>query len=380
MFNIIILGIASLLTDISSEMIYPLLPLYLVNTLGASPAILGLIEGFAESLASILKVFSGYWSDRLKKRKPFAIFGYSISVFGKFLIFLSATWHFVFVGRLFDRFGKGVRTAPRDAIIADSSSSTNRGSNFGLHRAMDTLGAAMGVLIAYFLLTFYKADYKNIFLVSLIPGILGVVVLSAVKEKLKPRQQKESFKEKISFRWGRLDRRLKAFLIITAVFSLGNSSNQFLLLRAKNIGFNVGSVILLYLWYNISYSLLTWPISRLSDRWGRKNILIAGYIFYSLVYFGFAVSGSHLLIWILFGMYGFYSAFTEGVEKALVVDVSPENLKGTTIGLHATLVGMGLLPASIIAGLLWKYLGAPAPFYFGSGLSLLAALGLWFWI
>lgn len=378
MFNIIILGIASLLTDISSEMIYPLLPLYLVNVLGASPAILGIIEGLAESLASILKVFSGYWSDRLNKRKPFAIFGYSISVFGKFLIFISATWHFVFVGRLFDRFGKGVRTAPRDAIIADSSSSMNRGSNFGLHRAMDTLGAAVGVLIAYFLITSYKADYKNIFLFSLIPGILGVMVLSAVKEKHKPRQQKEWPKEKISFRWGKLDRRLKAFLIITAVFSLGNSSNQFLLLRAKNIGFDVGSVILLYLWYNISYSLLVWPISRLSDRWGRKNILIAGYIFYSLVYFGFAVAGSHLLIWILFGMYGFYSAFTEGVEKALVTDVSPENLRGTTIGLHATLVGIGLLPASIIAGLLWKYLGAPAPFYFGSIMSLAAALGLWF--
>jgi len=380
MFNIIILGIASFLTDISSEMIYPLLPLYLVNVLGASPAILGLIEGFAESLASILKVFSGYWSDRIKKRKPFTIFGYAISVLGKFLIVISSTWHFVFAGRLFDRFGKGVRTAPRDAIIADSSTSKNRGSNFGLHRAMDTLGAVIGVLIAYFLITSYKVNYKNIFLVSLIPGILGVAALFVVREKRKPSPEKSTAPEKLTFSWKGLDRRLKGFLLVTALFSLGNSSNQFLLLRAKNIGFDTGSVILLYLWYNISYSLLAWPISRLSDRWGRKNILVAGYIFYSIVYFGFAVTNSHLLIWILFGIYGFYSAFTEGVEKALVVDVSPENLKGTMIGLHATLVGIGLLPASLIAGLLWKFLGAAAPFYFGSVLSLAAAVGLWFLI
>jgi len=389
MFNIIILGIASFLTDVSSEMIYPLLPLYLVSRLGVSPAILGIIEGFAESLASIIKVFSGYFSDRLKKRKPFAIFGYSFSMIGKFLIFISATWHLVFVGRLFDRFGKGVRTAPRDAIIADSSTSKNRGSNFGLHRAMDTLGATAGVLIAYFLIKSYRVDYNRIFLFSLIPAILGVIALFAVKEKIspvrnpisggvKPNPGKKIFKEKLSLKWSRLDKRLKSFLIITFLFSLGNSSNQFLLLRAKNIGFDISSVILLYLFYNISYALVAWPISRLSDRWGRKSILVAGYIFYSAVYLGFAVAGSYLFIWMLFGLYGFYSAFTEGVEKALVVDVSPEDLKGTTIGLHATLVGIGLLPASLIAGLLWRYLGAASPFYFGSIMSLAAALGLWF--
>lgn len=388
MFNIIILGIASFLTDISSEMIYPLLPLYLVNRLGVSPAILGLIEGFAESLASILKVFSGYFSDRLKKRKPFAIFGYSFSVLGKLLIFLSASWHYVFAGRLFDRFGKGVRTAPRDAIIADSSTKENRGASFGLHRAMDTLGAAIGVIIAYFLITSYKVEYHRIFLISLIPAILGVAVLFAVRDKVNPvrneisngagpRQEKELFPGKLSLKWSQLDKRLKAFLIITTVFSLGNSSNQFLLLRAKNIGFDVGAVILLYLLYNISYALFAWPISRLSDKWGRKNILVWGYVFYSAVYLGFARTNSHLFIWWLFGLYGLYSAFTEGVEKALVVDVAPGNLKGTMIGLHATLVGIGLLPASIIAGLLWRYLGAAAPFYFGSLLSLAAAVGLW---
>jgi MFS family permease len=381
MFNIIILGIASLLTDISSEMIYPLMPLYLVTRLGASPAILGLVEGFSESLASIVKVFSGFFSDRLKKRKPFAILGYALSVVGKFLIFISATWHYVFAGRLFDRFGKGIRTAPRDAIIADSSSAQNRGSNFGLHRAMDTLGAAVGVLAAYFLITRYQAGYHRIFFISLIPAILGVAVLFAVREKAgQPRQEKELPLQKLSLKWAGLDRRLKVFLIITTVFSLGNSSNQFLLLRAKNIGFDVGTVILLYLLYNISFALFAWPISKLSDKWGRKNILVLGYIFYSAVYFGFARTNSHLFIWCLFGLYGLYSAFTEGVEKALVVDVSPENLKGTTIGLHATLVGVGLLPASLIAGLLWKFLGAAAPFYFGSALSLAAAVGLWFLI
>jgi len=253
MFNIIILGITSFLTDVSSEMVYPLIPLFLVSSLGASPAILGLIEGVAESLASILKVSSGYFSDKIRRRKPITIFGYSSSVIGKVFLLIARSWHFVFFARVLDRFGKGVRTAPRDALIAESSSKEKRGSSFGLHRAMDSLGAATGVLLAYYLFTASKGNFNKIFLFSLIPAVLGVGALFWVREKKETAQTPP--KEKLSFKWSALDKRLKAFLIITFIFSLGNSSNQFLLLRAQNIGFTFATVILLYLAYNLSYAL-----------------------------------------------------------------------------------------------------------------------------
>ena len=375
MFNIILLGITSLLTDISSEMVYPILPIYLVSTLGAGPAILGLIEGIAESLASILKVFSGYFSDKIKKRLPFAILGYASSTAGKLFLYISTSWLFVLAGRVIDRFGKGVRTAPRDALIADSTKDNKKGAAFGLHRAMDTLGATLGVLSAYFLITRYKGSFKNIFFLSLIPALLGVAFLFFVKEK---KVKQESHHPKIQLKWRALDKRLKLFLIFTFIFTLGNSSNQFLLLRAKTQGCPLPSVILLYLFYNIIYAWIAYPASRLSDKIGRKKLLVLGYLFYGLVYFGFAINNSLGNFWFLFGLYGFYMGFTEGVEKALITDIAPVHLRGTTIGLHATLLGIGLLPASLLAGVLWKFFGAAAPFYFGGFMGLFSSLGLWF--
>lgn len=390
MFNIILLGITSLLTDISSEMVYPILPIYLVSTLGVGPAILGLIEGIAESLASILKVFSGYFSDKIKKRLPFAIMGYVSSTVGKLFLYISTSWLWVLAGRVIDRFGKGIRTAPRDALIADSAKDDKKGAAFGLHRAMDTLGATMGVLLAYFLIMRYsrgagshpefnhgvgKGSFKNIFLLSLIPALLGVVFLFFVKEK---KVKQESYHTKIQFKWHALDKRLKLFLIFTFIFTLGNSSNQFLLLRAKTQGCSLPAVILFYLFYNIIYAWVAYPASRLSDKIGRKKLLVLGYLFYGLVYFGFAINNSLGNFWFLFGLYGFYIGFTEGVEKALIADIAPVHLRGTTIGLHATLVGVGLLPASLLAGVLWKFFGAAAPFYFGGFMGLFSSLGLWF--
>jgi len=375
MFNIILLGITSLLTDISSEMVYPILPVFLVTTLGASPAILGLIEGIAESLASLLKVFSGYWSDRIRKRKPFTIFGYVSSTVGKLILYLASNWIYVLLARVIDRFGKGVRTAPRDALIADSSGEGKRGAAFGLHRAMDTLGAAIGVVAAYFLVTGFKGNLRNVFLFSLIPAFLGVFFLFFVREK---RAETKTAARKLEFKWGALDKRLKLFLIFTFIFTLGNSSNMFLLLRAKNIGGSVAQVILFYLAYNIVYAIVAYPASRLSDKIGRKKLLVAGYLFYGLVYLGFALNHSLNNFWVLFGMYGLYIGFTEGVEKALVADIAPSQLRATAIGLHATLVGIGLLPASLFAGLLWKFLGAAAPFYFGGVMGIVASAGFWF--
>ncbi|MCX5702751.1 MAG: MFS transporter [Candidatus Omnitrophica bacterium] len=375
MFNIILLGITSLLTDISSEMIYPLLPIYLVSVLGASPAILGLIEGIAESSASLLKVFSGYFSDKIKARKPFTIFGYTASAIGKLILYLSTSWAYVLTGRIIDRFGKGIRTAPRDALIADSSGEGKRGAAFGLHRTLDSLGACIGVLWAYFLIIGYKGNLKNIFLFSLIPASLSVAFLFLVKEK---RSQAKTSHQKIKFNWDTLDERLKLFFIFTFIFTLGNSSNQFLLLRAKNLGSPLPAVILFYLVYNVIYTLVSYPASRLSDRIGRKTLLVVGYLFYGLVYLGFALNKSMFNLWFLFGVYGLYIGFTEGVEKALVADIAPSDLRATAIGMHATLVGIGLLPASLFAGLLWKFLGPAAPFYFGGFMGIFASVGFWF--
>lgn len=240
MFNIIILGITSLLTDISSEMVYPVLPVYLVSQLGAGTTILGLIEGIAESLASLLKVFSGYFSDKIRLRRPFTVFGYSSSTVGKFFLYISTSWPLVLVGRIVDRFGKGIRTVPRDALIAESAKAGKKGAAFGLHRAMDSLGATMGVLLSYFLLVHFKGNLKNIFLFSLIPAFFGVAFLFLVKEKKRPKEVQAFPKEKpqsskapggIKAGWHALDKRLKLFFIFTLVFTLGNSSNQFLLLR-----------------------------------------------------------------------------------------------------------------------------------------------------
>lgn len=372
MFNVVILGIASLLTDISSEMVYPLIPFFL-SSLGAGPAVLGLIEGVAESLASLLKVFSGYFSDKIRKRKPLAIVGYASSTVGKLFLYLANSWGFVFLGRLTDRFGKGIRTAPRDALIADSTPQGKRGRAYGLHRAMDTLGATIGVLLAYFLIRSNVTNYSRIFLFSLIPAGLGVLILFAVREQISKVWKQRS---QIKLSWKQLPLKLKLFLIVIFIFALGNSSNQFLILRAKSIGFSITSVLLLYLFYNLVYGILSYPVGRLSDKVGRKKILVIGYLIYGLVYLGFAIAGQPSVLWLLFGVYGFYSAFTEGIEKAYVSDIAPEDLRGTLIGLHATLIGIGLLPASLIAGGLWSVFGASAPFYFGGLLGLIAAIGL----
>ncbi|KLU63799.1 multidrug resistance protein MdtH [Desulfosporosinus acididurans] len=372
MFNIVVLGIVSFLTDVSSEMVYPLIPIFLTVTLGASPAIVGVIEGIAESIASLLKVFSGYWGDKTKKKKELAIAGYGSSFLGKVVLIFAGSWGGVLISRVIDRLGKGIRTAPRDALIAESSKAEARGHAFGLHRAMDTFGAALGVVIAYFLLIGNINNFERIFLFSMIPAFLGVLALFFVRQ---PRELSAA-KKKLSLSWSALDTRLKAFLILAFIFNLGNSSNQFLLLRASKLGASAPFVILLYLAYNITYGILSYPMGRLSDRIGRRRILVAGYFIYALVYLGFALVTHINTLWSLFIVYGFYIAFTEGVEKALLADIAPSHLRGTVIGLHATLVGLALLPASLFAGFLWDFLGASAPFYFGAGMGLVSAVGL----
>ncbi len=375
MFNVIILGLTSFFTDIASEMVYPLIPFFLTTTLGASPAILGLIEGVAESVASLLKVFSGYISDRLRKRKFLAISGYTSSAFGKLLLYLANSWGFVFAGRIVDRLGKGIRTAPRDALIAESADSGKRGMAFGLHRAMDTGGAVIGVLLAYYFLTRFSGEYSKVFLWSLVPAVIGILLLFLAREK----KMETAARKPPSLKWNVLPRKLQLFLIVAFIFTLGNSSNTFLLLRSKDIGFTPATAILLYLVYNVVYGAVSYPAGKLSDRIGRKRLLVAGYVFYGLVYLGFAfISGPQhaWFMWTLFGVYGLYSGFTDGIEKALVADLAPAEVRATAIGLHATILGAGLFPASFIAGELWQHIGPAATFYFGCVTGIVAAVGL----
>jgi MFS family permease len=385
MWNVILLGIVSLLADVSTEMVYPLIPLYLVSV-GAGPATLGLIEGAAETLASLTKVISGRRSDRSGRRKPLALAGYGLSALGKGVLALAGGWPIILLGRLADRFGKGIRGAPRDALLAESIDPQRRGRAFGLHRAMDTAGALLGVLIAYLVVTrsagATPATYRSVFALAVLPGALSVAALLVVRERRRAVAQPAAPRHApitpsaLLGAWQALDARLRGFLLVTLLFTLGNSSNQFLLLRAGQLGQDSGQVLLLYGGYNAIYSLLSYPAGRLSDRVGRRALLIAGYAVYGIVYLGFALSTGAASLWALFGLYGVYTACTDGVEKALLTDLAPPDLKATLLGLHATIVGLGLLPASLLAGLLWDRLGPAAPFGLGGATGLLAAVGL----
>lgn len=380
MSNIILLGIVSFMTDLSSEMVYPIIPLYLTAVFGATPAIVGLIEGIAESLASLLKVFSGYWADRYKNKKRLTLIGYSASFFYKVALLLAASWPGVLAARIVDRVGKGIRTAPRDVLIAESANAKKLGGSFGLHKMLDMLGSALGILASYFLLRISAGGsanivgYRRIFLISTVPAVLGVLALLLVKE----RKSKSAPTRKLSLNFRALDGRLKAFLIIVFLFTLGNSSNAFLLLRASSVGFDAQSVILLYFLFNIVASLLAYPLGRLSDRIGRRALLVGGYLIYGLVYIGFAYVTTRAGMIALFAAYGIYTAMTAGTERALITEIAPANLRGTMLGLHGALVGIGLLPASLIAGFLWNTFGAAAPFRFGGILGLAAAVAVAF--
>jgi MFS family permease len=276
-----------------------------------------------------------------------------------------------------DRFGKGVRDAPRDALIADSTLEGARGKAFGLHRAMDSLGAAAGVALSIWLVSMVghnlrPHDYRHIFLISLIPAVLAVAVLLFIREHKKETTARDL--PRLSFKL--LPAKLKWFLFVVTLFALGNSSNQFLILRAKNVGMSVLAALAAYLLYNAVYSFLSYPAGRLSDRIGRKRLLVAGYAFYGGVYVGFALARRPGFVWLLFALYGVFSALNEGLEKALVADIAPVDQRGTFVGLHSTLTGIGLLPASLLAGGLWSLFGPSAPFWFGGVLGLLAAIGL----
>ncbi|MEG2959261.1 MAG: MFS transporter [Oscillospiraceae bacterium] len=372
MLNIVLLGLVSFFSDFSSEMVYPMIPLYLTAAFGATPALIGIIEGIAESVASLLKVFSGYITDKYRKKKPIAFFGYATGLLYKIALLVAGSWGGILAARVIDRMGKGVRTAPRDVLVSESADGDKMGKAFGIHKALDMAGSAAGILVAYLLMTGGVQDYKKLFLFSMIPAVFGLVALLFVKEKKQERL--DICREPFWKNRKQLDGNLKLYLCVTAIFTLGNSSNAFLLLRAKDVGFTDTSVVLLYLAYNLTAAVLSIPFGRLSDKIGRKKVLVGGYLAFSLVYFGFAYAKNAGMMVGVFILYGFYTAMVAGAERALITEIAPPDLRGTMLGLQATVAGIALLPASVIAGFLWDNLGPRAPFLFGAALSAVAAV------
>jgi MFS family permease len=366
--NVVWLGFVSLFNDVASEMIYPIVPIFLTSVLGAPLAVVGLIEGIAESTASLLKVFSGWFSDYIGQRKPITVFGYSFSTFSKLLLALAYAWPIVLLARFIDRFGKGVRVAARDALIADVTEEKSRGAVFGFHRTMDTLGAIAGPLIALFLMGIFAANYRLIFLISFIPALLGVLILQFMVTESQPK----AAVNRVRLAWRDFGAEYNLFLLVSVIFALGNSSDVFLILRSKDLGLSAVLVILAYVVYNITYAGLSYPAGILADRIGFKKVLLASFLIFALVYAGFGLANNPHVVWPLFAVYGFYIAFNEGVGKAYIANLAPADKVGTAIGLYYTATGVCVLFASIIAGLLWSAFGAPATFFYGAATALLA--------
>lgn len=362
--TVVKLGVISFFTDVASEMLYPITPIFLTSVLGASLTYVGLIEGVAESIASLLKTYSGVWSDRIEKRRPFILIGYFLGAISKPLIGFAHSWPFVLLGRGVDRTGKGLRSAPRDALLAESVSPNQRGAAFGWHRGMDTLGATVGPLLALFFLELHPLELRPLYFWAMIPGLISVLLIFSIKETP---HKKEKRKIENPFKlWQEFTPAFKCYIIAWGVFSFTNSSDVFLLLKAKNQGLTTSEVILLYCSYNLTYSLSSPYLGKLSDRIGRRILLISGLVIFVLVYLGFAFAHEKWHFWSLFVIYGLYMGATEGVGKAFVVDLAPESLKATGVGILGTVSGINMIFASVFAGVLWDKLTPAWTFYYGA--------------
>ncbi len=385
--NIFFLGVVSLLTDVSSEMIFTLIPLFLKNLLGVPTLIIGLVMGVTEGVESILKIFSGWLSDKVKKRKSFALLGYGLSTLAKPFMYLAAAWGHVLGVRFVDRVGKGIRTSPRDALVADSAPAEERGKSFGLHRAMDTAGAVVGLGIAAVIIFLSEPEtlkltldsYHSLVLVGIVPAVLAVLVLLfLVREpkKASPQDMPEKFIENPPEMKKGFGTQFKIFLGIMIIFTLGNSSDAFLILRADNLGFSAFHILLMLVLFNAVYALTSRRAGMLSDKLGRTWVIASGWFIYALVYLGFALSSGGWLIWLLFAFYGLYYGVAEGVTRALVADMAVAELRGTAYGLYHGTVGFALLAASLLAGWMWDSISPTTPFFFGAGLAALAMVAL----
>ncbi len=346
-------------------MAYPLLPLFFSTYLGAKPAILGLIEGIAEATASIVTGLSGVVSDRIGKRKPLAVFGFSITALAKPAIALAGSWPVAMLGRFLDRFGKGIRSAPKDAILSDVSTRADRGRVFGFERMMDSLGAVLGPLLALVLLA--HLELRSVLLLTVIPAFIAVLLVMTVEE---PKNVKPSAR----FTLGHMPRRFWVFIAVYTLFSLGNSSNAFILLKGNDIRLSETVVVSGYILYNAVYSGGSYPAGALSDKLGRRNVLGAGCAIYALSYLGFAVAGSLWEFLAFFVLYGLYAALTDGVSKAMAVEIGGEEARATAVGVFSAVTGLSKLAASLVAGLLWQQLGSASTFYFGAATAALSTI------
>ncbi|MAU10353.1 MAG: MFS transporter [Anaerolineaceae bacterium] len=366
----------SFLTDVSSEMLLTLLPLFLANVLGTPTAVIGIIEGIAETTSSLLKLASGWLSDKLSTRKWLAVAGYGISAISKPFLYFTATWAGVLLVRFSDRVGKGIRTAPRDALIADSIQPEHRGLAFGLHRAGDTAGAVLGLTIALVVVMATQAEslamtremFQTLVIVSTIPALLAVGVLIGFAREV--RSEKKSAPVRLSL--AGLNPDFKYFLVVIAIFTLGNSSDAFLVLRAQERGLSVVGITAMLITFNVVYSVLSGPLGAWSDKIGRRRLIIGGWLAYGLIYLGFAGANTGEQIWLVYALYGIYYAAVEGTAKAYVADLVPSEKRGTAYGLYNAVVGLMALPASVLAGILWQLFGPAAPFVSGAVLALIA--------
>ncbi|MEW5718685.1 MAG: MFS transporter [Chloroflexota bacterium] len=388
--NVWAVSATSFFMDISSEMVINILPLFLANVLGVKTNIIGVIEGLAETTASLLKIFSGWLSDKLRARKWLAVSGYALSAIVKPFFYFATTWEMVAGARWADRVGKGIRTAPRDALVADSIDAKQRGLAFGFNRAADTAGAMIGILIALAVVWFaqqgtvalHEDTFRTIVLISIAPAFLAVLALALIARDAPIAGERATPK----FAFKSLGKPFMILMLIVCFFELGNSSDAFLVLRAQNLGLNVVGVLAMLVVFNLVYSLLSIPAGGLSDRIGRHGVIIGGWLMYAVVYLGFALADSAWQVFALYAVYGIYYGVAYGTTKALVADLVPENLRGTAYGTYNAVLSIIAFPASVLAGVLWQGVGAwngfgaAAPFYFGAAMSLIGAVMLAIWL
>ncbi len=370
--NTFLLASASLFADISTEMLYPVLPIFLTQTLKASGTIVGLVEGVAQATQNIVQGFSGSLSDRLQRRKPIALVGYLLAAIAKPLMGVATVWQGVLGGRFLDRLGTGTRSAPRDALIASSANAANRGKAFGLEGVGDNAGAFLGPLFAILLLIVFEFDIRTIFYLAIIPGLLAFMMVLFVKE----RPVKATAKSKIDVSLKRFPRAYWKYLLAIALFGIGNSSNAFLILQTKDIGVSLTMTILIYAGFNLVAALISYPAGFLSDRLGRRSILLVSFAIFLLTYLGFSLSRNIALIAALFVFYGLYQGIFRSVGKALASDYVPTQLRASGVGWYNTTVGLSGLAASLVAGWLWDQVGHPAVFLFGATFAVVGGIAV----
>jgi MFS family permease len=372
--NVRALGWTAFFNDTATEMSYWLLPQFLTGVLGAGPMVFGLIEGAAETVASLGRLVSGFLSDRLRRRKPLAAIGYTLANLTKPLLAMAPSWPWVFGVRFLDRAAKGFRAAPRDALIADSVPADQRGAAFGFRQAMDSAGAMAGPLAAIVLLPIFAGDVRKVFWAAAVPGALSILLVWFGVREIRPPLPAEQVPGKARRFWKVLDRQLALLLAAVALFSLANSSDLFLILRAQRLGLRAELAPVLGLYFNFFYTVLSGPMGKLSDRVSRRALMMGGYAVYAAVYLGFALAASPLAVWLLMPLYGLYYAMTEGVLKAWISDLAPSDSRASVYGVFHWVVGVTAFPASLAAGWLWQHVAPAAPFYVSAGLAALAAL------